>query len=186
MRVLVTGGAGYIGSHAALRLLEDGHSVSVVDSLERGHARTIEILKDVAGDRLEFLRADLADTDALTDLLTRNEHDLAMHFAALTYVGESVERPLDYFRTNTAGGISLLTAMKCAGVRRLIFSSTCATYGEPSPEFVPIGEETPCLEKQEDSNRRGRGSLRKTKTCHIGDQEARGYDHYRISSSYSA
>ena len=143
MRVLVTGGAGYIGSHAALRLLEDGHSVSVVESLERGHARTIEILKDVAGDRLEFLRADLADTDALTDLLTRNEHDLAMHFAALTYVGESVERPLDYFRTNTAGGISLLTAMKCAGVRRLIFSSTCATYGEPSPEFVPIGEETP-------------------------------------------
>jgi UDP-glucose-4-epimerase GalE len=143
MRALVTGGAGYIGSHASLRLLDEGHEVTVVDNLYRGHRGAIEALRRAGGGRFKFVEADLADTDALTRALADGRVDTVLHFAALTYVGESVERPDDYFRVNHAGGISLLAAMRATGVQRIVFSSTAATYGEPTQDAMPIVESTP-------------------------------------------
>lgn len=143
MNVLVTGGAGYIGSHCALRLAEEGHRVTVVDNLVRGHRAAVDALKAACGGGVRFVEADLADTRALASALRESRSDAVIHFAALTYVGESMERPLDYFHANVAGGISLLRAMRETGVRRIVFSSTAATYGEPGPESIPIREDTP-------------------------------------------
>jgi UDP-glucose 4-epimerase len=142
--VLVTGGAGYIGSHAALRLLRDGHHVTIIDNLDRGHAGAVEAIARAAAKNatnLTFHKLDLLDTLALEHVLRAHHVQAVMHFAALTYVGESVNRPLDYWRVNTAGALSLLTAAHNAGVTRLIFSSTAATYGEPAPTDVPIKED---------------------------------------------
>ena len=134
MNVLVPGGAGYIGSHAVKQLVEAGHRVVVVDNLCRGHGQAVH-------PKAAFHEVDLADTPVLTELLREQAIDCVMHFAALAYVGESVTDPLGYYHNNTAGTISLLRAMDAAGVRRMVFSSTCATYGEP--EQTPIVETTP-------------------------------------------
>jgi UDP-glucose-4-epimerase GalE len=142
MQILVTGGCGYIGSHAALRLLDEGHSVTVVDNLFRGHRAVAGILAGVGGPRFRFVEADLQDTPALARTMHESKPDVVLHFAALTYVGESMEKPLDYFVTNLGGGLSLLRAMREAGVRRIVFSSTAATYGEPPSESIPITEST--------------------------------------------
>jgi UDP-glucose-4-epimerase GalE len=131
MNVLVAGGAGYIGSHAVKQLIESGHRVVAVDNLVRGHRQAVH-------SRADFIEAPLADTAALAQALRRHAVDCVMHFAALAYVGESVTEPLRYYDNNTAGTISLLEAMRQCGVRRLVFSSTCATYGEP--ERTPIVE----------------------------------------------
>ncbi len=131
MNVLVPGGAGYIGSHAVKQLIESGHKVVVLDNLRRGHGQAVHPDAD-------FHEVDLADTPVVTDLLREYAVDCVMHFAALAYVGESVADPLAYYHNNTAGTISLLRAMDAAGVRRMVFSSTCATYGEP--EQTPIVE----------------------------------------------
>jgi UDP-glucose 4-epimerase len=134
MNVMVTGGAGYIGSHAVKQLIEAGHRAVVVDNLYRGHRRAVP-------DEAAFHRLDLADTAALAGVLGDEKIDCVMHFAALTYVGESVAEPLGYYQNNTAGAISLLRAMREAGVRRFVFSSTAAVYGEP--ERTPIVETCP-------------------------------------------
>ncbi len=134
MKVLVTGGAGYIGSHAVKQLIEAGHPVVVIDNLVRGHRQAVH-------PKARFYQMDLADTQALADLLRRTGIECVMHFAALAYVGESIQQPLAYYRNNTAGAVSLLEAMQRAGVKRLVFSSTCATYGEP--EQMPVTETTP-------------------------------------------
>lgn len=134
MNVLVAGGAGYIGSHAVKRLIDTGHRVVAVDNLFRGHRRAVH-------PTAEFCEIDLADTGGLTDILRRHEVDCVMHFAALAYVGESVTEPLSYYENNTAGTVRLLQAMQAAGVKRIVFSSTCATYGEP--ERTPIVETMP-------------------------------------------
>jgi UDP-glucose-4-epimerase GalE len=131
MNVMVAGGAGYIGSHAAKQLLDAGHRVVVVDNLYRGHGRAVDR-------RAAFHEIDLANTQALAEALAEHSIDCVMHFAALAYVGESVADPLAYYDNNTTGAISMLKAMKSAGVKRLVFSSTCATYGEP--EKTPIVE----------------------------------------------
>jgi len=135
MNVLVAGGAGYIGSHAVKQLLAAGHHVAVVDNLFRGHGRAVDR-------RAAFHELDLADTEELAEVLVRHKIDCVMHFAALAYVGESGEKPLDYYQNNTAGAISMLRAMRAAGVRRMVFSSTAAVYGEPAE--MPIVERTPC------------------------------------------
>ncbi len=134
MNVLVTGGAGYIGSHAVRRLLAGGHKVAVLDNLYRGHRAAVP-------DNVSFIHADLRETDKVKAALKGNQIDCVMHFAALAYVGESVTEPLTYYDNNTAGTVSLLQAMNEAGVNRLVFSSTCATYGEP--ESMPIVETMP-------------------------------------------
>ncbi len=140
MRFLITGGAGYIASHAALRLLDAGHSVALVDNLCRGHLGAVAVLEQVGGGRVSFLEADILDTAAVARFMSHAQPDVVLHFAGLTSVAESVERPDDYFRVNTLGGRSLLDAMARAAVHRIIFSSTAATYGEPAAADIPIHE----------------------------------------------
>jgi UDP-glucose 4-epimerase len=133
MKLLVTGGAGYIGSIVARLLLGAGHEVTVLDNLERGHRAA------VPGDA-ELVVADLRDSEALGPAL-RGGFDGVLHFAAFALVGESVEQPELYYRNNVLGSLNLLEAMKAADVNRLVFSSTCAVYGQP--DEVPIPETAP-------------------------------------------
>lgn len=143
MNILVTGGAGYIGSHACQRLLADGHTVVVIDNLFRGHERPLELLRaqpGVGAARLVFQKGDVGDRSLVGRLLREHRIDAVMHFAALAYVRESMEQPLAYYRANTAAAVSLLEACDAAGVNRLVFSSTCATYGEPPASDIPIKE----------------------------------------------
>jgi UDP-glucose 4-epimerase len=143
MNVLVTGAAGYIGSHAVQRLLRDGHTVVGVDNLFRGHAEAIDLLKANSAGRLHFARTDINDRPAIESLLRQHKIETVMHFAALAYVGESVEQPLRYYRNNASGALSLLEACDATGIRRFVFSSTCATYGEPGEKYIPIPETCP-------------------------------------------
>ncbi len=131
MVVLVVGGAGYIGSHTARALKQAGHNVIVFDNLSTGYESL------AAG--FELIKADMLDASALATAMRRA--DAIMHFAAHAYVGESVTNPKKYFRNNVEGGLSLLNAALEAGVKKIIFSSTCAVYGEPAK--VPIEEDTP-------------------------------------------
>jgi len=133
MNVLVAGGAGYIGSHTVKRLAEAGHSPVIYDNLSRGHREVIDILKVPA------VIADLNDKTRLVEALSKHKIDTVMHFAAYAYVGESVEQPLLYYHNNVATTVTVLEAMKQVGVERFVFSSTCATYGDP--EKVPITED---------------------------------------------
>jgi UDP-glucose-4-epimerase GalE len=132
-KVLVTGGAGYVGSHTAHVLLRKGTEVVVVDDLSRGYGHNVDAA------RLHV--RPLADTDFLISLMQREHFDAVMHFAAYALVGESTEKPELYFRNNVAGTVSLLDAMSQVGLQRLVFSSTCAVYGEPS--VVPLAEDLP-------------------------------------------
>lgn len=133
MNVLVAGGAGYIGSHTVKRLKEAGHSPVIFDNAERGHREVVDILKVPA------VIADLADSKAVEKALRDYKIDVVMHFAAYAYVGESVDKPLDYYRNNVSVTIGVLEAMARAGVEKFVFSSTCATYGDP--DKVPITED---------------------------------------------
>jgi UDP-glucose 4-epimerase len=133
VKLLVTGGAGYIGSIVAGQLLGAEHEVVVLDSLERGHRAAV-----LPGVRLAVL--DLLERGRL-DALLQEGFDAVMHFAALALVSESVSHPERYYRTNIGGTLNLLEAMRDAGVQRLVFSSTCAVYGEP--DEVPISEDAP-------------------------------------------
>ena len=130
-RIVVTGGAGYIGSHAVRALRDAGHSVAVLDDLSEGHAQALP-------PGVELVQARLQDRDAVRQLLRSHQADAVMHFAAWLKVGESVSKPIEYFNNNVAGTLSLLEAMRDAGVKRFVLSSTCAVYGEPSA--VPIVE----------------------------------------------
>jgi UDP-glucose 4-epimerase len=133
MNVLVAGGAGYIGSHTVKRLKESGHNPVIYDNLSRGHRTVVDILKVPA------VAADLNDRDVLIQTLREHKIDTVMHFAAFAYVGESVEKPLMYYRNNVATTISVLESMQEAGVNRFVFSSTCAVYGDP--DKIPITED---------------------------------------------
>ena len=130
-RIVVTGGAGYIGSHAVRALSDAGHAVAVLDDLSEGHAEALP-------QGVELVRARLQDRDAVRRLLLSHQADAVMHFAAWLKVGESVSKPIEYFNNNVAGTLSLLEAMRDASVKRFVLSSTCAVYGEPSA--VPIVE----------------------------------------------
>lgn len=136
MNILVTGGAGYIGSHAVLALYDAGHKVVVLDNLVYGHREIIEPLEGA-----ELVVGGIADRLLVETLLKQYEIDAVMHFAAYAYVGESVSNPSKYYNNNVAGSIALFDAMVACGVKRIIFSSTCATYGEPNQ--VPITEDEP-------------------------------------------
>jgi UDP-glucose 4-epimerase len=130
MKLLVTGGAGYIGSIVASQLLAAGHEVVVLDSLERGHRAAV-------GSGVRLVVADVRDRDAVQRTVSEG-FDGVLHFAALALVSESVSHPELYYRTNVGGTLNLLEAMRVADVRRLVFSSTCAVYGQP--DEVPISE----------------------------------------------
>ena len=134
MRVLVTGGAGYIGSVVTEQLLLDGHTVVVYDNLSKGHANAI-----VEGAR--FVEGDLLDAARLRETLNENRIEAVIHMAAFSLVGESCEAPAKYYHNNVVAGFVLLDAMRECGVSRIVFSSTAATYGEP--EAQPITEAAP-------------------------------------------
>ncbi len=134
MNVLVTGGAGYIGSVSVEILLDAGHSVVVFDNLSRGHRPAVDA-------RARFIEGDLCDPAAVAAAFAGERFDAVMHFAAFALVGESMQRPEMYWRNNVGGGLNLIEAMRAHGVRRIVFSSTCATYG--LPERVPIDEDLP-------------------------------------------
>jgi len=143
MAVLVTGGAGYIGSHAVQRLLRDGQRVVAFDNLYRGHEAALRLLKPSGGGSLTFVKGDITDRALLERVMKENAVDSVMHFAALAYVGESVDDPLFYYHNNVTGTISLLNACKAAAVSKFVFSSSCSTYGQPAPEYIPVPETTP-------------------------------------------
>lgn len=143
MNILVTGACGYIGSHCCAALLDAGHTVIGLDNLFRGHAAVGDILAARAPDRFQNIVGDIADRKLVDSILKERRIDGIIHFAALAYVGESVDHPLDYYRHNVAGMQSLLDATSAAGVPRFVFSSSCATYGEPGPDFIPVPESCP-------------------------------------------
>jgi UDP-glucose 4-epimerase len=134
MKILVVGGAGYIGSVCAELLLDEGHSVSIFDNLSEGHRAAID-------SRAQFIEGDLQDRQLVEKTLSKQKPDAVMHFAANALVGESMRNPSKYFRNNVANGLNLLDAMVAAGVQKIIFSSTCAIFGPP--ERLPIDETTP-------------------------------------------
>ncbi|KAL9425695.1 hypothetical protein AB3S75_032622 [Citrus x aurantiifolia] len=141
--VLVTGGAGYIGSHAALRLLKDSYRVTIVDNLSRGNMGAVKVLQELFPQpgQLQFIYADLGDAKAVNKIFAENAFDAVMHFAAVAYVGESTLEPLRYYHNITSNTLVILEAMAAHKVKTLIYSSTCATYGEP--DKMPITESTP-------------------------------------------
>ena len=143
MHITVTGAAGYIGSHACLKLLDDGHQVHGVDNYSRSFERTVQALQRAGGDRFHFTRVELNDQHATTQALKLHAPELVMHFAAFAVVPESVKYPLLYWHNNVGATVSLLNAMDAVDCGKLIFSSTCATYGEPAPEHIPISEDCP-------------------------------------------
>ncbi len=134
MRIFVTGGAGYVGSHCVRHLVSAGHAVTVYDSLIHGHRRAVD-------PKAEFIQGDLADAKTLDQAFVAGHYDALMHFAAFLNVGESVAQPLKYYRNNIANTITLLECMQRAGIQRMVFSSTCAIYGEP--DDLPITEDLP-------------------------------------------
>ncbi len=134
MRVLVVGGAGYVGSFCVRRLIQAGHTVTVYDDLSSGHRQAVP-------PQAHFLEGSLADRDKLFAIFAEGHFDAAMHFAAFLNVGESVTEPLKYWRNNVANTLNLLECMQTHGVRRFVFSSSCAVYGEPGE--LPITENLP-------------------------------------------
>ena len=134
MKVLVTGGAGYIGSHAVRALLEAGHEAVVYDNLSTGHRQAVP-------EEVSFYEEDIRFTERLTEVLLAERIEAVLHFAALSLVGESMQEPQKYYDNNVGGTLSLVTAMRQAQVENLVFSSTAAVYGEP--EEWPIFDTPP-------------------------------------------
>ena len=142
MHVLVTGGAGYIGSHTCLELLQSGHRVTVIDNLVNASREALRRVEDLSGQTLTFHQVDLLDRDALRRVLRQTpEVGAVIHFAGLKAVGESVQVPLRYYQNNLIGTLNLCQVMAEAGVRTLVFSSSATVYGDPAS--VPIREDFP-------------------------------------------
>lgn len=139
MRILVTGGAGYIGSHTVLELLKAGFEVVVVDNLSNSKEESLKRVSDLAGKSVDFYKADLLDIYALKSIFSKYEIDAVIHFAGLKAVGESVSIPLHYYHNNITGTLMLLEAMKGAKVKNIVFSSSATVYGDP--ESIPITED---------------------------------------------
>jgi len=143
--ILVTGAAGYIGSHSAIDFIKSGYDVVILDNLSVGHIEIIERLKTFAksakGNLVDFIKGDTRDRDTLDKLFQTYKIDTVVHFAANSLVNESVTNPSKYYNNNVLGSISLLDAMVKHNVKKIVFSSTCATYGEP--EYIPIDEKHP-------------------------------------------
>ncbi len=160
MKVLVTGGAGYIGSITSEILLDEGHEVVIFDNLGRGHREAVDA-------RAEFIEGDLRNREDIRKAMGSVLPDAVMHFAAFALVGESMQDPMLYFRNNVLGGINLVESMIERGVKRIIFSSTCATYGQP--ERMPMTEDLP----QRPTNPYGESKLMLEKVL-SWEQERRG------------
>ncbi len=141
MRVLVTGGAGFIGSHTCLEMLEAGYRVTVVDNLSNSKEEALRRVQALTGKEIDFVKADIRDRAALDRIFADRAFDAVVHFAGLKAVGESVQMPLAYYDNNIGGTITLCEAMAEAGVRNIVFSSSATVYGDPAT--VPIREHFP-------------------------------------------
>lgn len=140
-RVLLTGGAGYIGSHTAVELLEKDFEIVIYDNLVNSSKIALDRIRKITGKDFKFYEADILDTDFLKKVLTEEKIDVVIHFAALKAVGESVKKPLEYYHNNLTGTLSLLKAMVDTNVKKIIFSSSATVYGHP--ETTPITEDFP-------------------------------------------
>ena len=141
MRVLVTGGVGYVGSHTCVELLEAGHEVFVIDNLSNGHEAVLKRIKNITNCEIGFINADIRDTNALNKVFSFFKPESVIHFAGLKAVGESVANPMKYYDVNVGGSISLLLAMSKAGCNNIVFSSSATVYGKP--QYLPYDEEHP-------------------------------------------
>lgn len=141
MQILVLGGAGYIGGHTSVVLAERGHQVVIADNFSNSSRAAVARLQQIIGAPLPLYELDVRDAAALAQVFSEYRFDAVMHFAALKAVGESCERPLDYFDNNISGTINVLQAMRVANVRRLVFSSSATVYGDPAQ--VPVREDAP-------------------------------------------
>ena len=146
MRVLVTGGAGYIGSHTCLELLQAGYEVSVVDNLSNSSAESLRRVANLAEKEIAFTECDLLDTAALDRVFQQAKFDSVIHFAALKAVGESVSKPLEYYQNNITGTVNLCQAMDRYGVRDFVFSSSATVYGIPKALPLTESSDTPIEE----------------------------------------
>ena len=141
MRVLVTGGAGYIGSHTLVELLTEGHEAFVIDNLSNGHEEAMSRVKQLANKDFGFVKGDIRDRDALDQAFSEFNPEAIIHFAGLKAVGESVEKPLTYYENNVAGSVELLKAMDAHDCKKIVFSSSATVYG--TPEYLPLDEDHP-------------------------------------------
>ena len=141
MTILVTGGAGFIGSHTCVELLNAGYEVVVVDNLYNASEKALERVEQITGKSLKFYKVDLLDAPALTKVFDEEKIDAVIHFAGLKAVGESVAKPLEYYHNNITGTLILCDVMRKHGVKNIIFSSSATVYGDPA--FIPITEECP-------------------------------------------
>lgn len=143
MNILVTGGAGYIGTHTVVELIKSGHSVVVIDDLSNSSPKAIERVEQITETSIPFYTSDIRDEKALDDIFSQHTIDAVIHFAGLKAVGESTEKPLLYYQVNVGGALSLFKTMEKHGVTQLVFSSTATVYGSapiPYKESGPVGE----------------------------------------------
>ena len=141
MAILVTGGAGYIGSHTVIELQNAGYDVVVLDNLSNSNPVSLERVEKITGKHVPFYKADILDRDALNEIFEKESIDSCIHFAGLKAVGESVAKPWEYYENNIAGTLTLIDVMRKHNVKNMIFSSSATVYGDPA--FVPITEECP-------------------------------------------
>lgn len=139
-KIFVTGGAGYIGSHTVKQLLEQGYEVTVFDNLSNSTMQNLEVVQEMTGKTVEFIKGDLLDYDDIANAI-RSEHEAVIHFAALKSVVDSQSDPLSYYENNVGGSMNLFKAMLAKGVKKIVFSSSAAIYGQP--EVLPITEDMP-------------------------------------------
>ncbi len=140
-KILITGGAGYIGSHTALELLNEGYEVVVYDNLSNSSRESINRVEELTGKKIKFYEGDVLDEKALEEMFREEGIDAVIHCAALKAVGESVQKPLEYYHNNITGTLTLMRVMRSAGIKNIVFSSSATVYG--SPEIIPITEECP-------------------------------------------
>jgi UDP-glucose 4-epimerase len=145
-RLLITGGCGYIGSHAVVEAINFGYEITVLDNLVNSSQIVLDRISSITGKKISFINADVRDGSALQSLFQKSKYDAVMHFAGIKAVGESVEKPLDYYDNNVSGSLTLLRAMREAGITKFIFSSSATVYGSPEagsvPESAPLGSVT--------------------------------------------
>jgi len=142
MKVFVTGGLGYIGCHTCVALIEAGFDVSIIDNLSNSYINVLDRIKAIAGQRPTFYEGDIRDKTLLDEILAAQKYDAVIHFAGLKAVGESVQKPVEYYDNNVAGTLMLLKAMQHAQLKTIVFSSSATVYGDP--QSVPIREDFPC------------------------------------------
>ena len=141
MSILVTGGAGFIGSHTVVELMNAGYDVVIVDNLVNASEKSIERIEQIVGKKVKFYKVDINDRDGLNEVFDKEQIDSCIHFAGLKAVGESVVKPLEYYSNNISGTLVLLDVMRKHNVKNIVFSSSATVYGNPA--FIPITEECP-------------------------------------------